>query len=91
MVVSLGKLHCEQTLETFIRQSGSTIYHPVGTCAMGNGGNAVVDSRLRIIWLQGIRVIDASVMPSIVSGNTYAATVVIAEKGSDLVLSDQVD
>ncbi|MGC1440740.1 MAG: GMC family oxidoreductase N-terminal domain-containing protein [Burkholderiaceae bacterium] len=81
----------DDALEHFVRETGSTVYHPVGTCAMGNvesDGQAVVDSRLKVIGLQGLRVIDASVMPRIVSGNTYAATIVIAEKGSDLVLAD---
>ncbi|MQT11871.1 GMC family oxidoreductase [Segnochrobactrum spirostomi] len=74
-------------LEAYIRQRCGTLYHPVGTCAMGRGEMAVVDpASLRVHGLDGLRVIDASVMPAIVSGNTMAATYCLAEKGADLVL-----
>lgn len=73
-------------LEAYIRQRCGTLYHPVGTCSMGTGDMAVVDpSSLRVHGMAGLRVIDASVMPAIVSGNTMAATYCIAEKGADLV------
>jgi choline dehydrogenase-like flavoprotein len=76
-------------LEAYIRQNCGTLYHPVGTCSMGIGPDAVVDpSSLAVHGLEGLRVIDASVMPTIVSGNTMAATYCIAEKGADLVLDD---
>jgi choline dehydrogenase-like flavoprotein len=68
-----------------MRRSTNTIFHPVGTCAMGNGANAVVDASLRVRGLQGLRVIDASVMPTIVGGNTNAPTIMIAEKAVDLL------
>lgn len=72
----------------FVRESGETVFHPTSTCRMGTGGDSVVDPKLNVRGLSGLRVIDASVMPSVVSGNTNAATIAIAEKGADLVLAD---
>jgi choline dehydrogenase-like flavoprotein len=72
-------------IEQFIRQYADTIYHPVGTCRMGPGAMDVVDAELRVHGLQGLRVVDASIMPRIVSGNTNAPTVMIAEKAVDLL------
>jgi choline dehydrogenase len=72
----------------FTRSNGQTIYHPVGTCKMGVGPDAVVDPTLKVHGLGGVRIVDASVMPNIVSANTEAAVLMIAEKGADLILAD---
>ena len=72
-------------IEAFIRQYADTIYHPVGSCRMGSGPLDVVDVELRVHGLQGLRVVDASMMPSIVSGNTNAPVIAVAEKAADLI------
>ncbi|MFZ2100991.1 MAG: GMC family oxidoreductase N-terminal domain-containing protein [Oricola sp.] len=72
----------------FARQSVATTFHPVGTCKMGQGPEAVVDARLRVHGMEGLRVVDASVMPTIPTGNTCAPVVMIAERASDLILED---
>lgn len=73
-------------LEAFARQKGGTVFHPTGTCRMGRDAYAVVDPQLRVNGVQSLRVIDASVMPSIVSTNTNAAAIMIGEKGAAMVL-----
>lgn len=78
----------EEMLREDIRNRADTIYHPVGTCKMGNDPMAVVDERLRVRGLQGLRVIDASIMPTIVSGNTNAPSIMIGEKGAAMILED---
>ena len=75
----------DEQIEEFIRQHADTVYHPVGSCRMGTGPLDVVDANLLVHGLQGLRVVDASIMPSIVSGNTNAPTVMIAEKAADLI------
>ena len=78
----------DDELLDFIRSRGGTVYHPVSTCRMGQDATAVTDERLRVRDFFGLRVIDASVMPTIVSGNTNAAAIMIGEKGADMVLED---
>jgi choline dehydrogenase len=82
------KITSDEALLAYCRARGTTIYHPTSTCRMGNDPLAVVDQRLRVRGIDGLRVIDASVMPDLVSGNTNAPVIMIAEKASDLILQD---
>jgi choline dehydrogenase len=73
--------------EGFIRSMSSTLWHPVGTARMGQDALAVVDPQLRVYGVEGLRVVDASVMPTVTSGNTVAATFMIGEKAADMILA----
>lgn len=75
----------DEALAHWIRENADTIYHPVGTCRMGQDAMAVVDPQLRVRGVQALRVVDASVMPCVVSGNTNAGTIMLAEKAADLI------
>jgi choline dehydrogenase-like flavoprotein len=80
-----GEVRTDDEIRAAIRAHADTIYHPVGTCRMGTDERAVVDPQLRVRGVEGLRVVDASVMPTLVSGNTNAPVVMIAERASDLI------
>jgi choline dehydrogenase len=80
-----AQVRSEAQMIDFIRRKAETIYHPVGTCRMGSDAASVVDPQLRVRGVDGLRVVDASVMPSLIGGNTNAPTVMIAERAADLI------
>ncbi len=77
----------DKSLDEFIRQKADSAYHPSCTCKMGNDNMSVVDEQLRVHGVESLRIADASVMPSIISGNLNAATIMIAEKAADIILN----
>jgi choline dehydrogenase len=79
------KVKADEELLEFARNFGATIFHPSGTCKMGSDPMAVVDSQLRVQGVNGLRVVDCSIMPTLVSGNTHAPVVMIAEKAAALL------
>ena len=72
----------------WVRSAAETTYHPVGTCKMGTDPMAVVDPRLRVYGIEGLRIADASIMPTLTSGNTNAPSIMIGEKAADMILTE---
>lgn len=85
-LVPVGVLRSDEDIRQFIQVAAETIYHPVGSCKMGSDQSAVVDARLQVHGIRGLRVVDASIMPTLVGGNTNAPTMAIAEKAADMIL-----
>jgi choline dehydrogenase-like flavoprotein len=84
-----AKVTSDAQLIEFIRNTAETIYHPVGTCRMGQDEMAVVDDRLRVRGIAGLRVADASIMPRLIGGNTNAPSMVIGEQAARMILADR--
>jgi len=86
-----ARARSDEEIEQFVRNHADTIYHPVGSCRMGNGPGDVVDAQLRVHGVSGLRVVDASIMPRIVGGNTNAPVIMIAEKAADMIKAASPD
>ena len=83
-----AEIQGDDVLEAFVRQTGTTLYHASGTCRIGSDPMAVVDPRLRVHGVESLRVADASIMPTVTTGNTNATCVMIGEKASAMILED---
>ena len=81
-------MQSDEEILSFVRSDSESVYHPVGTCKMGQDDMAVVDERLRVRGIEGLRIADASIIPNITSGNTHGPAVMIAEKCADMLLQD---
>ena len=88
--INPGKLDTDSELDEFIRNRGDTAYHPCGTCKMGKDSTSVVDEQLQVYGVEKLRVVDASIMPKIITGNLNASTVMIAEKAADYILGKSI-
>ena len=84
-----ANVHTDEEIRQVLRDRSDTVYHPVGSCKMGVDEMAVVDPRLRVYGIQNLRVVDASIMPKVVNGNTNAPAIMIAEKAVDMINQDQ--
>jgi choline dehydrogenase len=86
-----GTVHGRDAMRASVRNTLESLYHPVSSCRMGTDEQSVVDAQLRVRGIDGLRVVDASVMPTLVRGNTNAPTIMIAERAADLILGRSVD
>jgi choline dehydrogenase len=84
-----SSVQTDEEFVQFVRERGETLYHPVGTCKMGVDDMAVVNSQLQVYGIDNLRVVDASIMPTVTSGNTNAPTIMIAEKAADMIKQTQ--
>jgi choline dehydrogenase len=80
-----AEIHSDADILAWIRGNAHTAYHPIGTCRMGRGANTVVDERLKVHGLEGLRIADASIFPTMPSGNTNAPAIMVGEKAADLI------